>query len=455
MAQLGPLLDDVLSRIEEPERSLGFLAVASVGAAMDVNAAAVRDLPVPEPEVPVTALLPRRAPRRGEPWNQYRDDTLDSLRKYSDELERMGIEPEPLVSASALRFHAAPDQLRHLERRAEDIELLELDPLLEATALDDVPGEINLPEFRRQYPHVDGEGVTVVVLDTGVDLEHPHIEVAESIDGCDEPVEIPGAHGTHCAGVIASRDQEFRGVAPGVRLVNLKVGQSSGRVEPGVLARGFDRVAHLRHAILSVSLGFNHRPRYTIDGHGWTCARARRCVVCRALDSAVRREAQLVVVAAGNEHEKAEALRRSGEGARLNTELCCPGQATAAVTVASISKGTFLPASSSSHGPSASGAAKPNIAATGVNVTSTIPVPRGLDGRPEAGVHRSDIFARGSGTSVATPVVAAVAALLAQRMRQAGHDPTPSALRRALAHGAKPLNFGAEVVGSGRCALPG
>ena len=454
MAQLGPLLDDVLTRIEEPERSLGFLAVASVGMATDALSPSFRTPAPPEPEVPVTALLPRRPPKRGEPWNRYRDATLGRLRKWSRELERMGIEPEPLVSATALRFHAAPDQLRHLEGRAKDIELLELDPLLEATALDDVPGEINMPEFRDRYPDVDGEGVTVAVLDTGVDLEHPHIEVAESIHGCDEPVEIPGSHGTHCAGVIASRDEEFRGVAPGVRLVNLKVGYANGRVEPGALSRGFDRAAELGHAILSVSLGFNHRPRFTTGGHGWSCRRGRRCIVCRSLDTAVTREAQLVVVAAGNEHERAEALRRNGDGSRLDTELCCPGQATAALTVASISKGTWVPASSSSHGPSASGAVKPDIAATGVNVTSTIPVPRGLDGRPEAAARRSDIFTRASGTSVATPVVAGVAALLAQRMLQAGRDPTPSALRRALMRIAQPLDFGSEVVGRGRCVLP-
>jgi subtilisin family serine protease len=342
--------------------------------------------------------------------------------------------------------------LRHLQDRSTDIELLELDPLLEATALDDIPENIELASFQRKYPDLDGEGMTVALLDTGVDLEHPHLDVAESFTECGEPLEIPGQHGTHCAGIIASRDEEFRGVAPGVRLVNIKVARASGRLEPGELVRGFDRAAAVGAHIVSVSLGFNHRPRYTVRGHGWACSRRRPCLVCRAVDTAVRREAHLVVIAAGNEHEYAETMRRAGDGSRLDTELCCPGQARLAVTVASINKRSWLPADSSSRGPSSSGARKPNIAAPGVNVTSTVPVPREANGQPVADVLRSDIFARSSGTSMATPVVAGIAALLGQRMERRGRKASPSALRRTLMRAAHPLPYGNATVGHGRAA---
>lgn len=130
--------------------------------------------------IPVTALLPRRPPEQGESWRSYRDDTLNRLGRFAKRLEAMGLEPEPLISASALRFDAEPDQLQHLKASAEDIELIELDPLLEATAMDEVPQDIELPPFCAQHPGVDGEGVAVAVLDTGVDSEHPQLKVAES-----------------------------------------------------------------------------------------------------------------------------------------------------------------------------------------------------------------------------------------------------------------------------------
>jgi subtilisin family serine protease len=329
---------------------------------------------------------------------------------------------------------------------------VELDPPLLATALDDVPSDIGLPTFQQHNSGIDGSKVTVAVLDTGIDTDHPYLEVAESSNTSGEPIERPGVHGTHCAGIIASRDQDFRGVAPGVRLLNVKVGRANGYVEPGNLSRGFDTLSDTGFAIISVSLGFNHRPITSTEGHGWQCGRYR-CVVCRAVDTSVRR-GHLVVVAAGNEHERADALRRTGEGKSFDTELCCPGQTTAAVTVGSVSKRDGLPASTSSRGPSARGAAKPDIAAPGVNITSTIPIPRDADNAPERNAARRDLFARDSGTSMATPVVAGAAALLAQRMIERGREPTPAALKSALVRAATRLPFGHDAVGAGRVQMP-
>lgn len=434
---------------ESSAAELGFLAVASMGQMVDAFATdAIAE------NVPVTALLPRQVPKREQPWSSYRDETLTHMERWAKRLEKMSVQSEPLISATALRFDAAPDQLRHLQAQPKGIELIELEPLLDATVLDDIPTDIDLPSFGSRYPGIDGRGVTVAVLDTGVDTEHPDLDVAASFTECDESVEIPGLHGTHCAGIIASRDEEFRGVAPGVRLLNIKVGRASNRVKPGSVTRGIDRAAEAGALIVSVSLGFNHRPRLSRGGHGWSCTRRRPCQVCRAVDTVTRRGAQLVIVAAGNEHEIADEMRRMGEGSLLDTELCCPGQSRQAVTVGSIYKHSWLPASSSSRGPSSSGAAKPDLAAPGVNVTSTIPIPRGPDGNPIAAPSRSDIFAQMSGTSMATPVVAGIAALCAQRLKDAGRSADRVALRRAVLRAARPLPHGRDVVGRGRARLP-
>ena len=49
---------------------------------------------------------------------------------------------------------------------------------------------------------MDGSGIRLAVLDSGIDLKHPWLKVAASYETCDETVDIPGAHGTHVAGAL-------------------------------------------------------------------------------------------------------------------------------------------------------------------------------------------------------------------------------------------------------------
>jgi len=441
MARVGPLLAAVLA----PEEVFGFLAIAG-------EASFEAAKPAPD-AIAVVALVARRQPHRGEPWSAYREETLGRLAPFVDELGGLGLEPEPLIAAGGLQFSAEQDVIRHLAETHDDLELIELDPLVKATLLDDIPADIDLPSFHESHPGRDGAGITVAVLDTGVDTSHPALDVSESISTCGEPVEIPGVHGTHCAGIVASRDATFRGVAPGVRLLNVKVARSDGRLKYGDLTRGIDRALELGAHILSISLGYNHRPLWSVDGVGWSCS-DEPCAMCRAVNAAVISDQHLVVVAAGNEHQHAEAMRARGQGDAFDTELCCPGQAAEAFTVGSITKTTWVPAESSSRGPGSNGAAKPDLAAPGVNVMSTIPVPRGADGAPVAAPPRVDLFGRLSGTSMATPVVTGIAALVAEGMVAQGIEPTPTRLKQALLEACAPLAEPAQAVGAGRARVP-
>ena len=92
--------------------------------------------------------------------------------------------------------------------------------------------------------NVTGTGITVCVIDTGIDYTHP------SLGGCTNDTFLAGtcskvlggydygnddtdprdvnSHGTHVAGIVASENDTYRGVAPGAKLVALKVFTNAG-----------------------------------------------------------------------------------------------------------------------------------------------------------------------------------------------------------------------------------
>jgi len=88
---------------------------------------------------------------------------------------------------------------------------------------------------------IDGTGITVVVLDSGIDAGHPDLDYRtktimnlKSDTGNPPWVEMENSdtssgHGTHCAGTVAGNGDASggarRGVAPGANLIGLSVGE--------------------------------------------------------------------------------------------------------------------------------------------------------------------------------------------------------------------------------------
>ncbi len=112
-----------------------------------------------------------------------------------------------------------------------------------------------------------GAGVAVAVIDTGVALAHPDLVVAggaafvqaENDVGGHGPAALDGEHGSHVAGIVASRGAApggRRGVAPGVRLMSYRVFPNAGNGATNYdIIRAIDRAVADGCDLLNLSLG--------------------------------------------------------------------------------------------------------------------------------------------------------------------------------------------------------
>jgi subtilisin family serine protease len=96
------------------------------------------------------------------------------------------------------------------------------------------------------YAGIDGTGTTVVVIDTGADLDHPAFGADRDGNGIadrilfqhdfhgtnDDDASDGYGHGTHVTGVLGSQDPAHLGIAPGVNLIILKIGSDTDGSAP-------------------------------------------------------------------------------------------------------------------------------------------------------------------------------------------------------------------------------
>lgn len=440
--KIGPLLKQALTRINTAAAGDHAMVMDALGAKYQMRGDGTH--------LPFIVKLANRPPKAGEDWKAFRDRAHARL---ADHASQMGHPSAiPLYLSHSLAYALPSHEIADLAGN-KDVELVELDPTVLAISMNDACVDLGMPTYLKSVGGFTGKGVRVAVLDSGIDPKHPYLTVAENDSTCGEPADTPGQHGTHCAGSIASHDDVFRGIAPDVTLLNVKVLKANGTGTSTSVVQGLQRAVEMNADVISMSLGFNHLPSWSEGGHGWTCTATNKCVMCTAVDNAVAL-GHVVCVAAGNDHLRAQALRDQGESASFDTELGCPGQAKGAITVGALSKKTFQPAYFSSCGPTSYGAPKPDIACDGVNITSTVPVPRNTDGTLKANPTRNDLFFHLSGTSMATPMVAAACALIIEERRAKSQSTSSSDIRAALmAQAVTKLSFDANVVGAGRLDL--
>jgi len=147
---------------------------------------------------------------------------------------------------------------------------LQLDPNIERVVEDQIVHaslDTSIPQISANsvYPlGITGQGIQTCIVDTGVDDTHPALNplIAEinyvTLDINGDPTgdaTDDHGHGTHVAGIVASNDAIFRGVAPDSSLMAAKVLDSDGFGFESDVASGIDWCVANGADVINLSLG--------------------------------------------------------------------------------------------------------------------------------------------------------------------------------------------------------
>lgn len=299
------------------------------------------------------------------------------------------------------------EQINQLAQLSQ-VDLLEFDDFVVMT-LDTARKWFGVDEVVKTFGVTGNEGNpkvfnksdnVIAILDTGIDINHVDLGSGKVIGWRDEinpgttvPYDDNG-HGTHVSSIAAGLGKaiwDYRGVAYGSALVGVKVLNSNGI---GTLSQVINGV---QWCILNKNVfGIKVINMSLIGGSNL----ALRLVVTAAVANGI-----VVVCAAGN------------SGPSLGT-IGSPGDALAVITVgnmADVGQGGYFLVNTSGRGPVNNGAIKPDLVAPGFNITAA-----------KAGT--TNQYTTYSGTSMATPFVSGVVAL----MLDANNKLTPSQVKDIL-----------------------
>jgi subtilisin len=336
----------------------------------------------------------------------------------------------------AALVHADPDQLAALGRRA-GAGLLRVEPERVVRAMAGGCTDMRLPAgragnaveesqstwglqlTRASVSRFTGAGVRVAILDSGIDLQHPDFKNRPIVSQCFVPnsvIDDGAGHGTYCAGVacgpISPAQPPRYGIASEAELFIGKVIGDDGSGTDGSILAGMDWALRSNCAVVSLSMGSP-----VTAGEPFSAIYEQ--VAQRALAGGT-----LIMAAAGNDSVRPEKI------APVDHPANCPSILAVAAIDAYLRIAPF-----SCGGMNADGG-EVDIAAPGVAVRSAWPRPA---------LYRTD-----SGTSMASPFAAGIAALIAQ----ANPSARGSGLKALLTRGAQSLGLPARDVGAGLIVAP-
>jgi len=177
-----------------------------------------------------------------------------------------------------------------------------------------------------------GQGIKVAILDTGIDLGHPDLQVAGDVtfvagtnNGDDD-----NGHGTLVAGIIAARDKGWGivGIAPEVELYAVKVLDKNGMGTISAVRRGIEWAIENDIQVINMSFGCNEKLGQEIRGVLKEAYRAGIVIVAAAGNEgtedgeedtiwAPARYYQVIAVGAADETDNRYYLSSTGDALEL------------------------------------------------------------------------------------------------------------------------------------------
>mgnify|MGYP001077490778 CR=1 FL=1 len=331
----------------------------------------------------LAALVPASAPAQGPPDRVivlFEEGLAATARSAAVSLGARVEADLPLVRGAALSLPPglSPERLRGIRgvAQVEQDTLVNIlkKPAPKPPASQTLPWGVDRVEADLSWPVTTGGGIKVAVVDTGIDVAHP--DLSQNLKGGYNAINPAksytddNGHGTHVAGTIAAVADQIGvvGVAPDAHLYAVKVLSRSGSGWTSDIIEGIQWSVDNNMDVINMSLGSS--------------------VYSAAFDTACQQaiDAGLTIVAAaGNEGPGMETVGYPAKYAR--------------VIGVSATDNSDMIASFSSRGEGV------DIAAPGVSVYST---------------YKGQAYATLSGTSMASPHVAGVVALVLTR--QVGSD---------------------------------
>ena len=285
-----------------------------------------------------------------------------------------------------------------------------------------------------------GAGKVVAIIDTGVDMSHPAFSGAlhgtpaidsskgaalaqqvgksgtyvsekfpfayDYADG-DNDASPAGSHGTHVAGITAANGSQITGIAPDAQIIVGKVARSRGGIPDSALLAALDDMAVIKPDVVNLSLGRTAGMDSAAD------------TLFAGVYEKLQNNGTIVDVAAGNEYSAAYG-NKSGKNLPYASDpdsstLGEPSTFAPVVSVASIEnarngRSAYKMSDFSSWGVSPDMRLKPEVTAPGGNIYSSVP---------------GGGYQYMSGTSMATPQITGVSAVVLERVQ---NDPLFSSM---------------------------